>query len=56
MKKVLKNESIQAFLAAFLCILLGLLIGYIVLLFINPWSIGMTLERNPGLRLAEFSR
>ena len=30
--------------------------GNPLLLFINPWSIGMTLERNPGLRLAEFSR
>ena len=36
MRKVLKNESVQAFLASILCILLGLLIGYIVLLFINP--------------------
>ena len=36
MKKVLKNESVQAFIAAILCILAGLLIGYIVLLCINP--------------------
>ena len=36
MRKVLKNESAQAFLASVICILLGLLIGYIVLLFINP--------------------
>ena len=36
MRKVLKNESVQAFIAAILCILAGLLIGYIVLLFINP--------------------
>ena len=36
MRKVLKNESVQAFLASLICILLGLLIGYIVLLFINP--------------------
>ena len=27
MKKVLKNESVQAFIAAILCILAGLLIG-----------------------------
>ena len=40
MRKVLKNESIQAFLAAVLCILMGLLIGYIVLLFINPSGAG----------------
>ena len=25
-----------------------------LLLFINPWSVGMGLERNPGLELAEF--
>ena len=36
MRKVLKNEGVQAFLASAICILLGLLIGYIVLLFINP--------------------
>ena len=40
MRKVLKNESIQAFLASILCILAGLLIGYIVLLFINPQGAG----------------
>ena len=27
-----------------------------LLLFENEWSIGMTLDRNKGLRLAEFSR
>ena len=36
MKKALKNPGIQAFVASIICILLGLLIGYIVLLFINP--------------------
>ena len=36
MRKVMKNAAVQAFLASILCILLGLLIGYIVLLFINP--------------------
>ena len=36
MKKVLKNPGAQAFIASIICILLGLLIGYIVLLFINP--------------------
>ena len=40
MKKVLKNESVQAFVSALLCILLGLLIGYIVLLLINPSGSG----------------
>ena len=40
MKKILKNAAVQAFLASILCILLGLLIGYIVLLFINPEGAG----------------
>ena len=40
MRKILKNESAQAFIASILCILLGLLIGYIVLLFINPNGAG----------------
>ncbi|MCR4895263.1 MAG: peptide chain release factor 3 [Lachnospiraceae bacterium] len=30
--------------------------GNPLLLFINPWSVGMTLERNPGLELSEFGR
>ena len=36
MKKALKNPGAQAFIASIICILLGLLIGYVVLLFINP--------------------
>ena len=36
MKKLLKNEGVQSLLASLLCIILGLVIGYIVLLFINP--------------------
>ena len=40
MRKVMKNEGVQAFLASVLCILMGLLIGYIVLLFINPQGAG----------------
>ena len=30
--------------------------GNPLLLFVNPWSVGMTLERNPGLVLEEFSK
>lgn len=30
--------------------------GNPLLLFVNPWSIGMTLDRNKGLVLAEFSK
>ena len=36
MKKLLKNPGFQAFAASIICIVLGLLVGYIVLLFINP--------------------
>lgn len=36
MKKILRNPGVQAFLASLICIVLGVLIGYIVLLFINP--------------------
>ena len=36
MKKFLKNAAVQSLLASLLCIVLGLLIGFIVLLFINP--------------------
>lgn len=36
MKKVLKNPGMQAFLASLICIIIGLLIGYFVLLIINP--------------------
>ena len=27
-----------------------------LLLFVNPWSVGMTLDRNPGLELSEFGK
>ncbi|MBR6093503.1 MAG: peptide chain release factor 3 [Lachnospiraceae bacterium] len=30
--------------------------GNPLLLFINPWSVGMTLDRNEGLKLSEFGR
>ena len=40
MKKALKNPGVQAFLASIICIILGLLIGYVVLLFINPEGAG----------------
>ena len=36
MKKILKNTAVQSLIASLICIILGLLIGYIVLLFINP--------------------
>ena len=36
MRKILKNNAVQSLLASLLCIFLGLLIGYLVLLIINP--------------------
>jgi len=36
MKKFFKNPAVQALTASIICILLGLLVGYIVLLIINP--------------------
>ena len=40
MKKLLKNQAVQSLTASLICIVLGLLIGYIVLLFINPEGAG----------------
>ncbi|MBR2080249.1 MAG: ABC transporter permease [Oscillospiraceae bacterium] len=36
MRKVLKNDAVQSLIASLICIVLGLLIGYVVLLLINP--------------------
>ena len=36
MRTLLKNNAFQAILSSLLCILGGLIIGFIVLLFINP--------------------
>jgi len=30
--------------------------GRPLLLFVNPWSVGMVLDRNPGLKLSEFGK
>lgn len=49
MKKFLKNQAVQSLLASLLCVLAGLLIGYIVLLFINPagaWEAIVTVIKN----------
>ena len=39
-KSLLKNNGVQSLSASLLCIVLGMLIGYIVLLFINPTGAG----------------
>ena len=48
-KSLLKNNGVQSLIASLLCIVLGMLIGYIVLLFINPTGAGeaiMTVIKN----------
>ena len=39
-KNLLKNTAVQSLIASLLCIVLGLLLGFIVLLFINPSGAG----------------
>ena len=39
-KNLLKNNGVQSLLASLACVVLGLLIGYIILLFINPNGAG----------------
>ena len=39
-KNILKKSGVQSLLASLVCVILGLLIGYIVLLFINPDGAG----------------
>lgn len=43
-KSILKNPSFQAILTSLICIVLGLLIGYIVLLLINPAGAGEAIK------------
>ena len=48
-KNLLKNNGVQSLLAALICILLGLAIGFVVLLFINPngaWEAIITVMKN----------
>ena len=63
MKNLLKKDGVQSFVASLICIVLGLLIGYIVLLFINPTGAGaaiMEVIKNffhyskPALQLKNF--
>jgi len=60
---LLKNEGFQAFVASILCILIGLLLGYIALLIINPdgaWEAITDILKNfmtfskPKLQLKNF--
>lgn len=40
-KNILSNEGVQTLLASVLCIVLGLFVGYLVLLMINPQEAGI---------------
>ena len=39
-KNLLKNSGVQSLIASLVCIILGVLIGYVVLLFVNPAGAG----------------
>jgi len=43
MKNLLKRKGVQSLIASLLCIVLGLLLGYVVLLFINPAGAGQAI-------------
>lgn len=48
-RNILKNNAVQSLIASFVCVVLGLLIGYIVLLVINPegaWEAIVTVVKN----------
>ena len=62
-KSFFRSNGVQSLLASLICILLGLLVGYIVLLFINPQGAGkaiLTVVKNffdysrPATRLKYF--
>ena len=51
-----KNKSVQSLVASLLCILMGLLIGYVVLLIINPHHmrlLGLPQEEMTRAQVAE---
>jgi simple sugar transport system permease protein len=51
MKKILKNNGVQSLIASLICIILGMFIGYIVLLIINPegaWEAIVAVMKNFG--------
>lgn len=48
-RSILRNDGVQSFLASLLCIIIGVLVGYIVLLCINPsgaWEAITTIIKN----------
>ena len=47
-QSILRNNGFQTILASLLCIIIGLLIGYIVLLIINPKGAGKAIDTGKG--------
>ena len=48
-RSILRNKGVQSLLASLLCIVVGLLVGYLVLLIINPagaWEAITTIVKN----------
>ncbi len=48
-RSLMKNGAVQSLVASLICIVIGLLVGYVVLLFINPagaWDAIMTVLKN----------
>ena len=39
-KNLLKSDGLQTLIASLICVVLGLLLGFVVLLFINPAGAG----------------
>lgn len=61
--RLIKSEGFKSFLAALICILIGILVGFIVLLFIEPSGApkaaagilkNFLVRRSPALRLKQF--
>ena len=53
-ESILKKPAVQSLIASLLCIVLGLLIGYIVLLFINPEGAGGAIRYEGASSTIEF--
>ena len=47
MKKILKNQGVQSFLSSLLCIVVGLLIGFVVLLIIEFFLFAISTGHKP---------
>ena len=50
-ESILRNNAVQTIIASLLCIVIGLLIGYLVLLIINPAGAAGAITENPAADL-----